>query len=169
MKKDAAEIREKFRHIISLLVQNGLTVSAMESCTGGLISSLLTDIPGASDAVKGGLVTYSNASKIHYGVPAEVIDTFGVYSPQCAAAMAEAVRKECGTDIGLGITGSLCTVDRNNKDSVPGTVYAALKRKEEEPAVVIMICADEPERYLCKLIAADAAADLLIDVLDTYQ
>ncbi len=89
----------------ALLKQQGLTIAVMESCTGGLLASTLTDVPGSSDYFKGGLVTYSEATKRQYGVPAGVIEQHGVVSEETAAAMATAVRSELGADIGVGVTG----------------------------------------------------------------
>jgi len=77
----------------------------MESCTGGLLASTLTDVAGSSSYFMGGLVTYSEEAKRRYGVPAEVILEHGVVSEQTARAMAHAVREEMGADIGVGITG----------------------------------------------------------------
>ncbi|MCZ6706421.1 MAG: competence/damage-inducible protein A [Chloroflexi bacterium] len=89
----------------ALLKQQGLTIAVMESCTGGLLASTLTDVPGSSEYFKGGLVTYSEATKRQYGVPAHVIEQYGVVSEETAAAMATAVRSELGADIGVGVTG----------------------------------------------------------------
>ena len=88
-----------------LLKQRQLSVAVMESATGGLLASTLTDVPGASDYFKGGLVTYSEDTKIRYGVPAQTILDNGVVSEATAVAMAAAVRAELGADIGIGITG----------------------------------------------------------------
>ncbi len=90
----------------SLLVSKGLTVSAAESCTGGLISSRLTDTPGSSGYIKMNIVAYSNEAKINtLGINAGLIKTYGAVSKQVAAQMAQNVRELAGTDIGLGITG----------------------------------------------------------------
>ena len=88
-----------------LLKARNLSVAVMESATGGLLASTLTDVAGASDYFHGGLVTYSEETKIRYGVPAQTILEHGVVSEATAVAMAGAVRAELGTDIGLGITG----------------------------------------------------------------
>lgn len=89
-----------------LLIEKTLTVSVAESCTGGLVSSKLTDVSGSSGYIKLNLVTYSNDAKINVlGVPEEIINTYGAVSEQNAVAMAEGIRKLSGTDIGLGITG----------------------------------------------------------------
>ncbi|MFO8101750.1 MAG: competence/damage-inducible protein A [Dehalococcoidia bacterium] len=88
-----------------LLRDRGLTLAAMESCTGGLLASLITDVPGSSDYFKGGLVAYSNEMKIEFGVDASLIAEYGAVSPQVAEAMASAARGRLGANIGLGTTG----------------------------------------------------------------
>jgi nicotinamide-nucleotide amidase len=91
--------------VIEMLERRGISLATMESCTGGLLASVLTDAPGASGAFKGGLVTYMTELKERFGVSEEVIDTFGVVSKETALAMAAAVREALGADIGIGITG----------------------------------------------------------------
>ena len=88
-----------------LLRERGLSVAVMESLTGGLLASTLTDVAGSSDYFRGGLVTYSEATKIRYGVPAATIAEHGVVSEATAVAMATAVREALGADIGIGVTG----------------------------------------------------------------
>jgi len=89
----------------ALLVQKGLTLATMESCTGGLLASTITDVPGSSNYFKGGLVAYTNEAKIAYGVDATLIATHGAVSPEVAGEMAEVARLRLGADIGVGITG----------------------------------------------------------------
>lgn len=82
------------------------TLAAAESCTGGLFSAAVTDVPGASAWFLGGVVAYSNASKARdLGVPQALIDEAGAVSEDVAAAMAEGVKARFGADIGVGITG----------------------------------------------------------------
>lgn len=88
-----------------LLAERGLTLSAMESCTGGLLASTITDVPGASRYFRGGIVSYATEIKEQFGVSAEVVEQFGVISAECARAMAAAVRRELKSDIGVAITG----------------------------------------------------------------
>ena len=80
-------IREKYRQFTLWLIEQNRTVTSMESCTGGQIASLITDTEGSSAALKEAFVTYSNEAKIRQGVPAEVIETYGVYSEETAAAI----------------------------------------------------------------------------------
>jgi nicotinamide-nucleotide amidase len=89
-----------------LLRQYTLTIAVAESCTGGLLASRLTDVPGSSDYVERGVVCYSNRSKTELaGVPAALIVEHGAVSEPVARAMAEGIRSRAGTNIGIGITG----------------------------------------------------------------
>ena len=105
------------------LINNNLSITFMESCTSGLLASMFTDTQGASAVFKGSYVTYSNEAKIACGVDSSIIDTYGVYSKECARAMAGAVKKAFGADIAVGITGSTGNIDPNNADSVQGEAF----------------------------------------------
>jgi nicotinamide-nucleotide amidase len=89
----------------NLLSEKGLTLATMESCTGGMLASTITDVPGSSEYFKGGLVAYTNEAKISYGIDATLIDKHGAISAEVAADMAGAARQRFGADIGVGITG----------------------------------------------------------------
>ena len=121
-----SQIREQYRELTELLIRRELTITTMESATAGLIASLITDTEGSSAVLKGAFVTYSNEAKVMQGVPAEIIETYGVYSPDTARAMAKACRAAYRADIGIGITGSCGNVDPNNADSIPGVVYYSI-------------------------------------------
>jgi nicotinamide-nucleotide amidase len=89
-----------------LLRARGWRVGLAESCTGGLATSRLTDIPGSSDYVERSVVAYSNAAKVDLlGVPAALIAEHGAVSEPVAKAMAEGIRERAGVDVGVGITG----------------------------------------------------------------
>ncbi len=88
-----------------LLVKKGLSLAVMESCTGGLLATTITDVSGSSTYFKGGLVAYSNEAKIAYGVDAKIISEYGAISPEVAQAMAGAAKMLLGADVGVGITG----------------------------------------------------------------
>ena len=89
-----------------LLRERKLTIAVAESCTGGLMMSRLTDVPGSSDYVERGVVCYSNRAKIELaGVPAALIAEHGAVSEPVAQAMAEGIRAGAGSNIGVGITG----------------------------------------------------------------
>jgi nicotinamide-nucleotide amidase len=89
-----------------LLRARGLRVAIAESCTGGLVTSRLTDVPGSSDYLDRSVVVYSNAAKTQVlGVPEPLIAAHGAVSEPVAVAMAEGVRRMAGVDVGLAITG----------------------------------------------------------------
>lgn len=112
--------------VAALLVQKKMTISVAESCTGGLITNRLTDVPGSSDYLERGLITYSNKAKTEMlGVPAEIIAKHGAVSEETARLMAEGVRKIAGTDLGLSATG-IAGPTGGSKEKPVGTVYLAL-------------------------------------------
>ena len=157
-------VQKKYKMITRLLIYSGHSVTAMESCTGGMIASLLTDTEGASGVLKGTFVTYSNEAKIACGVSEHIIQAYGVYSTQTAEAMAKAARHAYHADLGIGITGSFGNVDPVNSDSIPGEIYAAVSFLDSivsEPFVLPLGLA----RHTYKLLAADHTADLILHVL----
>ena len=92
--------------LLALLRQTGKTLATAESCTGGLLGSMITAVPGSSQVYEGGVVSYSNAVKhnvLH--VPQELLDTYGAVSAPVAEAMAKGVCEVCGSSVGIGITG----------------------------------------------------------------
>ncbi|WP_375484954.1 competence/damage-inducible protein A [uncultured Jatrophihabitans sp.] len=94
------------RVVADALLERSLTIATTESCTAGLLAGRLTDLPGSSAYVLGGLVTYSNLAKHELaGVPMELIDRVGAVSEEVAEAMAAGARWRLGTDVGVGITG----------------------------------------------------------------
>ena len=115
--------QETRNQIVKKLIDTQTTISTMESCTSGLIASMITDTEGASAIYPGGYITYLNETKVLAGVDADVIETCGVYSPQCAEAMARTVKKNLNTDLAVGITGTTGNVDPNNADSVQGKAF----------------------------------------------
>lgn len=117
----------KSEKIVKKLIETHTTISTMESCTSGMIASMITDAEGASAIFPGGFVTYLNETKILIGVDPEVIRTYGVYSGECAEAMARTVQEKLHTDIAIGITGTTGNVDPNNADSVQGQVFFCIR------------------------------------------
>ena len=88
------------------LRQRGMTLAVAESCTGGLLSKRITDVPGCSDYYLGGVCSYANEVKMNVlGVKKETLDTLGAVSPEVAEQMAEGVARALGADVGVGITG----------------------------------------------------------------
>lgn len=97
--KDASEA-------VELLKKKNYTISAAESCTGGLFCGAITEVPGASEVFNAGIVTYSNDAKMKYlGVKKETLEQYGAVSEYTALEMSVGIRKANGADIGVGITG----------------------------------------------------------------
>ncbi len=116
-----------------LLRERGLTMATMESCTGGELANLITNIAGSSHYFCGGFVAYSPDVKVGLGVDAEIIEQHGVYSPETAIAMATAARQRTGADVGISTTG---IAGREPIDGVPGgTIFIGLDLQGKTQAV----------------------------------
>lgn len=159
-----SDVRRKYRELTETLIRKGKKITTMESATSGQVASLITDTEGSSAIMKGAFITYSNEAKIQQGVPAEIIETYGVYSKETARAMAMACRKVYGADLSIGVTGTMGNADPVNADSVPGQVYFALDvqgtvtdyYRELEP---------QPDRYSYKLLVAKEIVEVLLPIV----
>lgn len=110
-------MKEKIiKEIIENLRKRHWIVGVMESCTGGAVANSITNIPGASDVFKEGLITYSDEAKIKAGVDKNIIEKYGVYSVKIAEEMARKIKGE----VGIGVTGEL-----------PGIVYVSVKVRDK--------------------------------------
>ena len=117
------------KELVEILKNNNETISTMESCTGGALASAITDIEGASEVLKFSAVTYSNEYKIKMGVSSEVIDTYSVYSIETAREMARNISIFSNSDYGVGITGKLNRVDKNNLYGADNIVFISIYDK----------------------------------------
>ncbi len=139
-----------------LLRERALTIALAESCTGGLLSSRLTDVPGSSDYLLESLVTYSNRSKIRdLGVSAADIEAYGAVSDPVARQMAEGVRTRNGADIGVAITG-VAGPGGGTEAKPVGTVYVGLADAEGTRSRHYQLV---QERTRNKQLAAQVALD----------
>lgn len=135
-----------------------LTLSAAESCTGGLIAKRLTDVPGASQVFLGGVVSYTNGVKNHVlGVPASLLESYGAVSAPVARAMAMGVRVLTGSDLALSVTG-LAGPDGDDRGNPVGTVFVALSAPE---GVFVRQLALGGDRERIRTLSAHHALDLL--------
>jgi len=113
----------------SLLLAKGKTLSLAESCTGGLIGKMLTDIPGSSGFLERGAITYSNSAKSDWlHVADNILETYGAVSSECAQAMAEGIRQVAKSDFSLAVTG-IAGPDGGTQEKPVGTVFIALAKK----------------------------------------
>ena len=103
MKVEVNGLNEK---VVKMLAERKMTVSAAESCTGGLFATLITNVSGASEVLNESFVTYANSAKMKYlGVKGETLEKHGAVSYETAFEMADGLRKNTGANVTVGITG----------------------------------------------------------------
>ena len=115
------------------LKDNNLTLSTMESCTGGLLAHTITQVTGSSAYFKGGYVTYATEIKAIMGVNQHIIDKYGVISPEVAGNMAQAIKDYMGTDVGIGITG--IAGENPVEEQRPGVVHIGICIKSDTAVI----------------------------------
>ena len=155
---------EKAREVVEANRAAGRMVTVAESCTGGLVSAALTEIPGASEMFFGGFVTYSNEAKTRrLGVGSDVIETFGAVSIATAWSMARGALAASDADVAVAITG-IAGPDGGTPSKPVGTVVFALAEKDADPARIVadQKFFDEPDRAGVRLQAALCALELLL-------
>ena len=154
--------------VLSRLLERGLTLGTAESCTGGLIAKRITDLPGASRAFCGGVVSYTNQVKgAVLGVSRDLLEAYGAVSAPVAKAMAEGARRALGCDLALSVTG-VAGPDRDERGNPVGLVYVALAgagfvqvrqlhlggcaaRRDRVRTLAANHALDLARRYLCNL------------------
>ena len=140
----------------------GLTLATAESCTGGLIGHVLTEVPGSSDYYRGGLVSYSDALKRNeLGVPAEMLERHGAVSAQTAVAMAEGARKRYEADVAIAVTG-IGGPSGGSAAKPVGLTYVAVADKDGHEVQRHRWSGD---RHANKVASAGAALTLLVERL----
>ena len=140
------------------LRRRGLCVSTAESCTGGLVSHRITNVPGSSDYYKGGAIAYANEVKeeiLH--VAREILEEKGAVSAECALEMAKGVRKLLDTDVGIATTG-IAGPTGGTPDKPVGLVYIALATRSYVYHEKHIFHGNREEN---KREAADAALEML--------
>jgi PncC family amidohydrolase len=121
---------KKEEEVGQALARRRLTLAVAESCTGGLIASRITDVPGASDYFLAGFVTYANSAKeTILAVSPEIIAKKGAVSEEAAQAMAQGARKAAQSDLGLAVTG-IAGPGGATQEKPVGLVYIALAAQE---------------------------------------
>lgn len=133
------KLEEKVGH---LLKKKRLSIAVAESCTGGLLGSLITAVPGSSDYFRGGVIAYQNELKRKFlAVPGDVLEKQGAVSSETAAYMAEGIRKKTKADIGVSITGIAGPEGGSRKKPV-GLVYIALSTKKKTESFAFRFSGD---------------------------
>ncbi len=153
------DIETTIRLVHDYFINSNYTLSVAESCTGGLICSLLTDFPGASRFLKGGVVTYWSESKIEVlGVSHKTINLKGAISSETAIEMAEKVRILFSSDYGLSITGNLGPDTIEGKEL--GLVYIGVSKRGRNGVIQTTLSGD---RLQNKMSSALLALKFLLD------
>ena len=155
------------KRIIDLLRETNRTIVTAESCTGGLIAAALTDVPGASAALHGGYITYSNIAKSRMiQVPARLIHDYGAVSNQVARAMADGARNTARVDLAVSATG-VAGPDVGSEKKPIGLVYVAVST--DLATVVIEHRFGDIGRDGVRRATVDAALDLVWQVLTSVE
>ncbi|MCG7844313.1 MAG: CinA family protein [Methanomassiliicoccales archaeon] len=120
--------------VLDRLRKHGRTIAVAESCTGGRVCDMLTNVPGCSDVFKGGAVVYGNDSKVKLlGVSHGTLKQHGAVSAKCAEEMAEGVMRSFDADIGVAITG-IAGPEGGSAEKPVGLVFVGLAYKHERGA-----------------------------------
>ncbi len=152
------------KRIIYYLIEKNMTISTMESCTGGFIASSITDIESSSDVFKFGVVTYSNEYKIKMGVSKESIDKYTVYSEEVSKEMAKTISVFTNSNYGIGVTGKLNKIDKNNLFKKDNIVFVCVYDKDKETFYNKSFEVKETTRHKNKEYVLTMIEDMLIDI-----
>lgn len=148
--------------VVALLKDRGLTLGTAESCTGGLIAKRITDIPGASQILMGGVVSYTNRVKEKVlGVPHTLLEEVGAVSPQVAQEMAQGAKRVLESDLAVSVTG-LAGPEADEFGHTGGTVFLALTDGIDSWTLETHLGTD---RATVRNQAADLALDLVLRYL----
>ena len=132
-----AELVEAARRVVDANRAAGRKVAIAESCTGGLVAAAITEIPGSSEILTAGFVTYSNESKMaHLKVGRDVLETFGAVSIATAWSMAQGALEESDADVAVAITGIAGPDGGSDKKPVGHVVFARAERAADPDVVV---------------------------------
>jgi nicotinamide-nucleotide amidase len=144
--------------VAEILTTDHATISAAESCTGGLLAERLTRIPGSSNYFLGGVVCYSNELKTAWAdVPPEIIRAKGAVSSEVAIALAEGIRRRVGSTLGVGITG-IAGPSGGSDEKPVGTVHIALAHQGGVKQRIVHLPGD---REMIRLYATQIALDMV--------
>jgi nicotinamide-nucleotide amidase len=158
------ELVDKAREVVEANRKAGRRVAVAESCTGGLVSAAITEIPGASEMFEAAFVTYSNAAKIgQLKVSEDLVDTFGAVSVAVAWAMARGALHASEADVAVAVTG-IAGPGGGSPAKPVGTVVFARAERDADPAKIVadQKLFEESERSEVRLQAALCALELLM-------
>lgn len=152
------------KRVVEKLKENNKTISLMESCTGGGLANAITNIEGASDVIKFSAVTYSNEYKIKMGVSKDVIDKYSVYSIQTANEMSYNISKFANSNLGVGITGKLNRVDKNNLFGEDNVVFISIYDKDNDKYYTSEVMATKGSRKENKELVINEIINMILSI-----
>lgn len=155
----------KIKDLVLKLIDREKTISSMESCTGGGFANEITNIEGASDILKFSAVTYSNEYKIKMGVSKELIDKYSVYSFEVSDSMALNISEFTNSDFGVGITGKLNRVDKNNPYGEDNVVFVSVFDRENKKYYHRLVEAVRGSRCNNKELVIENVCDIFEELL----
>jgi nicotinamide-nucleotide amidase len=163
---DRENLDKKVTNVVKLLEQDNLTIAVAESCTGGLLSELITSVPGASEVYELGVCTYSEKMKTKFlGVPEKLIEKYGVVSSEVADAMVRGLKKCSAADVCISVTGVAGPGGGTEKTPV-GTVFIGFdicgKQFVKLPELWLM---NDKSREKIRFAAADFAFGIVEEIL----
>lgn len=155
MKAHSKNLAKLSQRVVEKLRKDGKFVTTVESCTGGALAAILTNVPGSSEVFTDGFITYHERSKIRLGVSEKTIRKHSIYSIETAVEMAKAgLRHAVHADIGIGITGVLSRADDEHPEGQEGHVYFAIVDGKKIVKKEIMI-KNSKDRWLAKCLIVE--------------
>jgi PncC family amidohydrolase len=162
MERTEAELVELASRVIEIAGSGHITVATAESCTGGLVGHLLTEVPGSSIVFRGGVIAYADEVKAgRLGVPPSTLASHGAVSAQTAVAMAEGARRALEVDLAVAVTG-IAGPAGGSADKPVGLTYVAVADAAGHDVQRFLWTGD---RHANKLASAGAALDLVLSRL----
>jgi len=161
----SSALHEKAAYLLEVARQNEVRITSVESCTGGLIAALLTQIPGASDVIECGFVTYSNHAKTELvGVPSALIDRHGAVSKQVAIAMARGGLRISKAEMAVAVTG-IAGPGGGSPTKPVGLVHLAVATLWSRPIIHVEVRFSLLERAAIRQATVAKAFDLMLECL----
>jgi len=148
--------------VVKALKERKITLSVAESCTGGMLGKMITDIPGASEVFLGGVIAYSNeAKKELLGVDPRTIEQHSAVSESVAIEMADGVRELLKTDLAISITGEAGPDPDPTTGKAVGTVFIGISTRESSYAIPLTIARQRNREYIRKVSCSRALREVL--------
>lgn len=159
------ELTEKAENLIRTAQAKNITVGAAESCTGGWVGKVLTDVAGSSSVFMGSLVTYSNQAKQDLlGIPPEILEFYGAVSEPTASAMAAQARDMLHVDIAISVTG-IAGPGGGTQEKPVGMVCFGVALKGGKPSSFTKIF-DGEGRDAIRRMTVEVALDMFLEILE---